>query len=189
MALAHGHLALFKPADVRTKSGAEVADLPLMLQSFQGLEDFIAVQSFGFRVVQLVEVDMVGVQTPQALFASEFYKFLFEFLGTLLVADAGHRFVIEIVAEFGSDDYFVAAVTHEFGQHLFSVAFAIGVSGIEEVNTQLQGILEQRGLFGFGALTPPIGGHSPNAEAHFGEFQVGAGQLPVFHKKSFLPNR
>ena len=71
VALFHAGFALFKPADVGTQGGAVVADFALVLQRLQGLENVIVLDGGDARVVQLVKVNVVGVQPAQGLLAGE----------------------------------------------------------------------------------------------------------------------
>ena len=181
MALFHAELAFLKPADIGAEGRAVESYFALVLEILQSFKYFVAFDGRDARIMKLVEVDIVGVQAAKGLLAGKPDELGLEFLGSLLVADAGRGGVVEVVAELGGDDHFMSAVTHELGEHLFAVALAVGVGGIEEVDAEFQGLFEQAAARLFGDKAPPVGGHSPDTEANFGEEQVGTGKVAVFH--------
>ena len=185
LALAHGHLALFEPADVGAEGDAEVADLALELELLEGFEQLVALQGTDAGVVDLVEVDVVGVEAAEALLAGELDELAVELLGPLAVAVAGSR-VVDVVAELGGDDQVVAPVAEDAGQDLLAVAVAVGIGGVEEVDAQLHRVFQQGGALGVLQPPPPVGGDGPDAEAHLGQDQIGARQLSESHNCCFL---
>jgi hypothetical protein len=64
-ALLQGAHALVAPADLRAERDAVVADLALVLERLQLGEQGVGVDAVHPRVVELVEVDVVGAQPPQ----------------------------------------------------------------------------------------------------------------------------
>ena len=164
----HGGFAFFEPADIRAYGGGVVADLALINQLFEGLENFVSFEGFHAGIVQLVEVYVVGVQTTQALFAGVTDEVGFEALGAFLVSDA-RNVVVEVVAELGADDNFVAMFGQGLGKDFFAVALSVGVGGIEEGDAELGCFLEQADAIGFVDFAPPAGGDGPETEADFGE--------------------
>ena len=181
MPLPHRRFSLLEPADVGAQGGAVVADFALGLQLFQGLEQVVFFQGVDAGVMDLVEVDVVGVQAAEALFAGKADKVRVELLGAFLMADARGELVVEVVAELGGDDQVVAAVAEDFGQDFLAVALAVGVGGVEEVDAQVEGVFEEGGALFLGDFAPPSGGDGPDAEAYCGKGEVGAGELPVVH--------
>ena len=132
LAFPHGGLAFLEPADVRPQGHAVVADFALGPQLLQRLKQLVPFQGVNAGVMHLVEVDVVGVEAAQALFAGKADKVGVELLGPFLVADAGRELVVEVVAELGGDDQVVAAVAQDFRQDFLAVALAIGIGGIEK---------------------------------------------------------
>ena len=174
VAFPHGRIPFLEPADVRPQGDAEVTNLAIELKLLQGFEQLVLFQGVDTGVVYLVDVDIVGTQTAQALLASEGHEFPVELLGSFLVAYSGGGLVVKVVAELGGDNDVGAAMPEHFGQKLFPITFTVGVGGIEEVYAQIQGIFQQRGLVMFRDFAPPVGGHCPNPKAHFRQNQVGA---------------
>ena len=98
VALLHAGLAFFEPADVRSQSRAVVADLALVFQFLEGLEHLVLFDGVNARVVQLVEVDVVRLQSAQRLLAGEADELRLELLRPLLVADARRGLIVDVIA-------------------------------------------------------------------------------------------
>ena len=58
--MSHGGFSLFEPADIGAEGGGVVADLALLDEFFQSLEDIVLLEGVHFRVMELVEVNVVG---------------------------------------------------------------------------------------------------------------------------------
>ena len=126
------------------EGGAVVADFPLGLEFFQGLENLFLLQGVDPGVVELVEVDVVGVEAAEGLLAGEPDEFGLELLGALLVTDPGSQSVVEVVAELGSDDDIVAVVADVFGEDFLPEPLTVGVGGVEEVDAEIDGVFPAR---------------------------------------------
>ena len=147
------------------QSRAVVADLTLVFQFLEGFENLVLFDGLNARVVQLVEVNVVGLQPSQGLLAGEAYELRLELLRPLLVADARRGLVVDVIAELGGDDHLVPAMAHELGEDFLAVTVAVGVGGVEEVDAQLERLFEQLAARLLGDAAPPVGGYGPNAEA------------------------
>jgi hypothetical protein len=90
---------------------------------------------------------------------------------------------IDIVAELGGIDQAVGVAAKSIPQEGFAAPIAVGVGGIEEGDADIARRLQETdallvGLRGFG---PPGGGNRPDAEANFGQAQVGVGESAKLH--------
>ena len=65
VALFHAELAFLKPADIGAEGGAVESYFALVLEVLQSFKYFVAFDGGDARVVQLVEVDIVGVQAAK----------------------------------------------------------------------------------------------------------------------------
>ena len=145
------------------------------MNEFKGFKKLVVLHGVHLGVMKLINVDVVGAEPPQALLTGEAHELGVEFLGALLVADPGGQLVVEVVAEFGRDHHFMAAVAQHLGQNLLTITLAISVGGVKKVDAQLQGIFQQLRPLLLGNIAPPVGGHGPDAKADFRELQVGTG--------------
>ena len=91
---------------------------------------------------------------------------------------------IEVVAELGADDNFVALLLERLCQDLFAVAFAVGVAGVEEVDAQVERAPKQSDALRLFNLAPPISCDSPHAKTHFGYGEIGFAKLSVLQLNS-----
>jgi hypothetical protein len=154
---------------------ADIQDLALLDEHFHGLPDLLPGRQ-PVHVVELVQVDMVGLHAPQRFFTG--------------VPDVQRRKtgrvgpVAHVPVDLGgNDDLFAsrAALRKPAPDDLFGDALAglpaVDVGGIEEVNAQVEGFVHDDEAIGFGRLGAKV--HRP--EAQTGNFQAGAAQLREFH--------
>ena len=160
----HGGLTLLEPADVGPQGHPEITYLAVESELFQGFEQLVPFQRVHPRVVDLVEVDVIGFQPAQALLAGVDDEIAVELLGALPVTVTRGR-VVDVVTELGGDDDVVAPVAQDLGENLLAVAVAVGVGGIEEIHAQFHGVFQQRRPVGLLDPPPPVGGHGPDAES------------------------
>ena len=94
--------------------------------------------TFNAGVVELVDVNPVGIQASEALFTGLADELRLEVLGFFLVADSGGE-GIEVVADLGAEDDIVALALEGLGDDLLVGAGAVLVCGVEEVDTEVNG--------------------------------------------------
>ena len=182
-AVSHNGLALFEPADIGADGGGVVADFAFLDEFFEGLEDFVLLESLHCWIVELVEVNVVGAEATQALFASVAYVVGIESMGTLFLSHEKQEeiVIVEVIADLGADDDVVSLLGEGLDQDFFTVALAIGVGGVEEGDAEFGGFLKESNGVGFVDIAPPYGGDGPEAEPDFGEGQVGPWELAMLH--------
>jgi hypothetical protein len=166
VALGHGGVTLGAPADVGAQRDAVVADLAFLDQRIQRLEDGVVVDGLDARVVELVEVDVVGAQPLEAVLAGLADELGFPALAAFLVVPPARG--LEVVAELGGDDDVLALLLREgVAEDLLAVAVSVGVGGVEEGYALFDGVAEEvDGVVVFD-FTPPAGGDGPDAEGDF----------------------
>src|SRR5215475_13287285 len=83
------------------------------------------------RILQLVEVDMVGLQPLQALVHDAAYIIRFKY--SLAAVRTGHD-----VAALGGEDDFVTSAFERITEQRLCVAGAIGIRSIDEVHAEVE---------------------------------------------------
>ena len=114
--LLHGGLTLFEPADVGAEAHAIVANLPFLLQVFQGLENVVTLNDVNAGIVELVDIYPVGLKTLKTLFTGLSDELGLEVLRFLFVSDAGGE-GIEVVADLAAENDIVALALQGLGDH------------------------------------------------------------------------
>ena len=142
--------------------GSDVADLAGLYNVMEGFHRLFD-RSFVVPAVDLIEVDVVSAQTLEALV--EFKEDLF----------AGKTFGVGVVAhgveELGGDDgvFALGVGLEEAAEELFAGAYGVDVGGVEEVDAEVEGLLEE-GL-AVGLVEGP--GVAARAEGASGWYSVG----------------
>ena len=163
--------------------GSDVADLAGfddVVEGFHGLFD----GGFVVPAVDLVEVDVVGAEALEALVELEEDLFAGEALAVGVVAH-------DAVELGGDDGVFAFGVGfEEAAEELFAGAGGVDVGGVEEVDAEVEGLLEEGLAVGF-AESPGVAagtkraggwdavGHA--AEADAGDFEAGLAEIYVVH--------
>jgi hypothetical protein len=125
--------------------------------------------------VQLVEVDVVGVQALEAVFAGHADEVGVPPLGQLGMALALAGVGVDVVAELGGDDHLVAHAGKGFRQHRLAAPLAVNISRVKEGDAVfLVGLAQELDAELLVGHAPPLGGHRPDAEANFGYLYIGA---------------
>ena len=140
------------------------------------------------RVVQLVDVYVVGVQAPQALLAGIANELRGEVLGALAVSlplDVG----VEVVSELGAEDDLVPLLAQRLGDYPLAVALAVGVAGVEEVDAEVERLLEEPDAVRLLDLAPPARADRPDSKADLRDIEVGVAKPPVLHRARPAPPR
>ena len=118
---------------------AHLAGLDHVVQRFERLFD----GRFVVPAVNLVEVDVVGLEAAQALVELEEDRFAREAAAVGLVAH-------DAVDLGGDDDGFAAGVgLEEAAEDLFAVAAGVDVGGVEEIDAEIEGLAEEGLAFVF----------------------------------------
>src|SRR5580692_5258464 len=144
---------------------ADVFDLALRLEIFERAE-LIFRGNFGIDAMQLIEVDAVETETTQAAFASGA-----EVLGLSVFNPAIGAGTIE--AALGGNDQVGWIRLQGFGDDFFADVGAVGIGGVDEVDTELDGAAQNSNGFGaIGRLTPD----AVSGDAHGAETEAGNGE-------------
>src|SRR5215218_4972756 len=89
--------------------------------------------------------------------------------------------VVEVVADLGRDHHLVAHVTEGVSEEGLAFARAVGIRGVEVVDTPLFSVSEES----YGSLvvhlSPPAGRDRPHPEAYLGDRYIGVAQRAIFH--------
>lgn len=145
---------------------AGMEDLAFLLQLRERRPDGIIVDLRGVDVVQLKDVDPVGLQALERLIHREPEKLRGEVLGDLTLPLALFTVVVEVVANFGGNHDLIALVGKRLRNQLFTPAVAVGVGCVVEVDAQIESLAHQRDGFVVGELAPPPGGDRPQTKTH-----------------------
>src|ERR671931_107988 len=89
------------------------------------------------RIVELVQVDVVGLEPLQALLEREPDEVRREVLRALALASASVGVGVEVIAELGADRHLAAAAGERLSQNGLAPPVAVGVSGIKERHAQI----------------------------------------------------
>src|SRR5512144_837197 len=108
--------------------------------------------------MELIYVDVVGVETREALFETEAQAtgdVAIFFL--LIVVNYLFGSFIHVVAELGGNDHFVASAFECLAKEPLAVPRAIIGGGVEEIDTQLEPALDATQRLGVVDLAPACG--------------------------------
>jgi hypothetical protein len=134
--------------------------------------------------VQLIEVDPVGTQPPQRRLAG-----LADVAGRGVLPGQRLPRGIVGVAELGRDHHIVAVRRQCPAEHLFAVAGAVGVRGVEERDAQVERPADRGGRLTVVDRTPPVrfavhrerAANGPAAKADRADLDAAAAQNPRAH--------
>src|SRR6266542_2070181 len=169
------------PAVGGAERGAVAADLTLRLERLESLEKLVAADCPHARVMNLVDVDVIGAQAPQALLNSENDVLGRKVLRQFLVAVAVARVAVDVVPELGSDDDAVADFAERICENRLAFALTIRVGGVEECSPGIVGLPQQveAALIVFDA--PPAGADRPEPEADGRDLNRRIAESAVLH--------
>ena len=156
-------------------AGADVAHLAGADQVVEGAQCLVD-GDVGLRPVDLVEVDVVGLQAAQARLA------LLDDVAAAVAQHVGVSVVHLAVHLGGQNDLGALAVAlQRLAGHFFAAPAAVDVGRIEEVDAGVDGAVDDRiGIIGGG-----LAAEHHAAQAELADFHTGASQRTVFHM--FLP--
>src|SRR2546423_4771235 len=86
-----------------------------------------------------------------------------------------------VVSNVGCDHDFVRLVRERFRDQPFAQAVAIGISGIEQGDTEVERSLHERTRFAFVKIPPPAGGNRPQTKANLANRQISVFVSAKFH--------
>ncbi len=178
--------ALLAPPDRGAERDAVVADLSLGLEVLEGRERLVGLDRVHARVVQLVEVDAVGSEPPQARLEGVAHEAGVPALRALALGMLAPA-LAQLVAELGRDRDLVAARGEHTPDELLVGAAAVGVAGVEEADPELERLREQALAVGLGHVPPPVRAQRPGAEADLGGLEVGVAESPRPHAPESSP--
>jgi len=168
--------------------GSDVADFAGfddIVERFHGLFD----RGVVVPAVDLVEVDVVGLEALEALI---------EFEEDLLAAETlGVGVVAHCVEELGGDNgvFAFGVGFEEAAEDLLAGAYGVDVGGVEEVDAEVKGLFEEGLAFGLvegpgvAAWTQRACGRDAvahTAEADARDFQAGFAEVDVIHSVPFF---
>jgi hypothetical protein len=137
-------------------AAADVEHLPFAVELFHCLPEFFP-RALTIDVVHLVEVDMVCLQTPEALFARAFDMQGGE---ARLVGPVAHASI-----DFGGQHHFFTSpaalrepTTDNLLRHPFADFPAIDVGAVEKVDAPFQRLVHDGKAVAFGGLRPEVHG-------------------------------
>ncbi len=181
--------AFVAPADGGSEGDAPVADFSRLGELVHGGEEFVG-HVGEFEVVGLVEIDVVGLQALEGFFEGEGDEACGEILFAFFVgasgagAAGGAGVGVEVVAELGGEDEIGAAGVFDGGdQHGFGAAVTVGVTGVEEVDAEIDGEVLKSDAFGFigGGFAPHVRAVDEIAEGEGGDAESGGGDEAGLH--------
>ncbi len=159
------------------RGSAEVKSFSLLDDAVESVHNFLG-GSGVIVTVDLVEIDVVGLEAAEAVFDG-----VVEVLTTepFLVGVVTHR-----VVEFGGDDDFVAGDAESFdrtAEDFFADAERVHVGSVEKVDAEFPGFGDEREAFGFleNPLTPLLAAVGHHAKTKAGDGEAGGAKSGVLH--------
>ena len=159
-----------------------MAELALGLQRLELGVQLVVLDAVHARVVQLVEVDVVGAQAAQRRFERApgvGRRPVVRALGLLVVRAVG----VEHVAELRRDLVGVARTARALerrADELLVEALAVGVAGVEERHAEVERAGDER--VRMLVLAPPVRPERPRAEADRGGLEIGVAEAATPHR-------
>src|SRR5271156_2272799 len=126
-------------------------DFSFFLQILQSAE-LILRREFGIDAMELEQIDAIEAQALEAAFAGGTQMFGFAVHGPFVGAGA-------VEAGFGGDDQILGIGVKGFGDDFFADVRAVGIGGVDKINSQGNGAAKD--LDGFGTIF----GLAPNSLA------------------------
>ena len=177
--LERGH-ALVAPPDRRAQRGAVDADLALGHQVLQQRPHVVALHRVHPRVVELVDVDPVGLEALQGLLEVRPQERRVPVVGPLAVP--GPVVLDEdVVAELRGDGDLVALRAQRLRQQPVGAALRVRVGGVEQGDAGVEARADQLDGAIVGDVAPPARGYGPQAEADLRRGHVAVAERPVTH--------
>src|SRR5262249_43442018 len=133
---------------------AVVANLALLDELIQRLEQLRIVINFCRRTMQLQQLECISLQILQTAIDKG--------LQVVSVVSGGDVW-IESPSSFGRDDYLFAAFALKLRQQPLTTAVAIHIGGVEKVDTQIHGQVQRRERFAIVNVAPEAA-YSPGAK-------------------------
>jgi len=135
-----GGVALGQPADGGAerppeRANARAVGFPLAQEIAHLGRDVVDV-----RVVQLEQVDVVGVEPVERAFESGFEVLAVELLRKLAVS--GLRIVVEVVADLRRERHLVATAADRAADYLLAVAVAVHVAGVDVRDARVERVFD-----------------------------------------------
>ncbi len=168
--------AICRRSIARPQRDAKRKDFASLAQLVQGREHLVVADGLETRVVELVEIDAVGLQSAQTFLARPADEIRRPVVGPLALAGLHAGVIIEIVAEFRGDHDVVTASLECLGQHDLALAVTVDVCRVEEVHAEIAGLAQQpdTGVVILIRDAPHLGADRPHAKANFGDLEVCA---------------
>ena len=165
---------------------APEADLAGVLQPLHGVLNVFAAQLVQSRIVNLIDVDIIGAQPFEGAVDGDENVLLGEILFQLAARRADH-------AHFRADDDVLPFAGKDDAEERFAAAEAIAVGGIEERNAEVAGAADRGQRFLIGRTSPAkrrTGGlgwtaDGPGAEANGTDLDSCLSELAVLHRARF----
>ena len=173
--------ALVKPADGGPERRAVCADFPFLHELVHQFPQRVVLDLRHADVVELQDVDVVGVKALQRLFHRLADEGDGKVLRDFALALALVAVVVKIVADLGRNHDLVALFGERPGDELLAVAVAVGISGIEKRDAEIERLVHERDRLAFREVAPPAGRDGPKSKTDFRDAKVGLRQCAKFH--------
>ena len=170
------------PADRRAERDAELADLALGAQLLELLPQLVVEDRLDARVVELVQVDVIGAEALQRGFELPAHGVARPVVRSFRLARV-EALGLDVVPALGGEDDLVAPGTEHIGEQLLTdAALPVDGRGVDEVDAGVERGVEQPLL----VLddSPPVTGESPDPEADLGDLEVALSEAAVSHSDS-----
>ncbi len=116
--------------------------------------------------MQLQKIDPIRFQSLQRRIGRAYHRFRRKILRNFaLTASARLAVMNEIVTDLGRDHDFVPLIRERLGNQFFAQTISVGVSRIEQGDTEIERLVHERDRFAFGKISPPAGGNRPQTKA------------------------
>jgi hypothetical protein len=179
--LLDGALAFIEPSDGGPKGGSVRANFSRGADVLEHGPEGLVVHLLHPDVVELKQIDPVGLQPLERLVDGLADESGGKILGNLALALALAGEMVEVVADLGGDHDLIAPGLEGLGDQPLASPVAVGVGGVKEGDSQVERFLhEGDGLF-VGVIAPPAGAEGPEAESDLGNAYVRLGKISVFH--------
>ena len=173
--------AFVGPPDRGAERDAELADLALDAELLELLPQRVVEDRLDARVVQLVQVDVVGAEAAQRRFELRPDRRGLPVVRTLrLPGESPGR--VDVVSALGGEDDVVAVRLQDVGeQRLADAVVAVDRRGVDEVDAGVErGVQHALGVVD---ATPPVAGQGPHAEADLGDLEIAPTEAAIAHGK------
>ena len=117
---------------------------PSALNASSSAEQRVVLDLLHARVVNLPDVDVVGVEALQRLFEREAHELGREVLRDLVLALAFAAVIVQVVAELRREHDLVAPVAERLRELLLAASVAVGIGRVEQRDPQVERLVQQR---------------------------------------------